>query len=305
MELKDLQRVQVGGCHLNKQDVFNHAWSKGCRLFDTGWGYSGPGVNDVAINEIISKNHKREDFMICQKFPMYDKLYQEEFGRSIRDLDDKELAQVVDRVFYTQCQRCNTEYFDIYMLHAIYDNKYQDDFNIKDETDFYIRLLTVFEKLKEKGKIKHIGFSSHNTYEMLYYFISNVKEKLGKIMDVAEVSYNILNDCGKSKLGQLYDITIWPAAGNEGLKLLKEEGFFIIDMMPTEGGRIFELSQQPTWRDWNFRFIRDNPNIDIVLCGTSSTKHFDEMWDIIVEEKDLKNIPDMRKIEGANKHCTE
>lgn len=31
-------KVGMGGCHLNKKEVFEHAWEKGVRLFDTGWG---------------------------------------------------------------------------------------------------------------------------------------------------------------------------------------------------------------------------------------------------------------------------
>lgn len=308
MELQDLVKVQVGGCHLNKEQVFNHAWEKGCRLFDSGFGYSGPGVNDVAIGEIVTKNHKRDEFMICQKLPLYGELYKESFGKDLRDMDDTEMESAIRKVFDIQCQRCQTDYFDIYMYHAIYDTRFRADFDLQKETDFYIRVGKVLAKLKSEGKINHIGFSSHNVFEYLYYFVEEMEKALGKtFMDVAEVSYNVLNSSGNKHtlFTDVYHITVWDSAGEKGLKYLKDKGYFIIDMMPTESGRLFEVDTSDNWRDWNLRFIRENRNIDIVLAGTSSVKHFDQYWDILVDKVDLVTLPDMRIINNEHKHCHE
>ena len=126
-------------------------------------------------------------------------------------------------------------------------------------------------------------------------------------MDVAEVSYNVLNSSGSKHtlFTDVYHISVWDAAGDKGLKYLKDKSYFIIDMMPTESGRLFEVDTSDNWRDWNFRFIRENKNIDIVLAGTSNVKHFDQYWDILVDKKDIVTLPDMRIINGEHKHCHE
>ena len=78
----------------------------------------------------------------------------------------------------------------------------------------------------------------------------------------------------------------------------------IIDMMPTESGRVKQISTAPDWFDWAYRFIRETNEIDMVLAGTSSVNHLNQFIDIF-EEKDLQRIPDMRDIDSGIKHCHE
>ena len=196
--------IGLGGCEGNKEEVFQYAWDRGIRFFDSGFGYSGIGVNDKFLGDFL-KDKKREEYQICNKLPLFDGLYQEEFKKSRFEMNDEELEFAIRKTLEIQLKRCGVEYFDIYMYHAIYDEQHQQDFDLERWTFEYKRIGKVLAKLKTEGLIKEIGFSSHVSFEKLYYFITEMENAFGKdFMKYAEVSYNILNDTGRpSKIAEL------------------------------------------------------------------------------------------------------
>lgn len=301
-ESKLKTKTQMGGCGSNKKEIFQYAWDNNIRLFDSGWGYSGIGVNDTFIGEFI-QDKNRDEIVICNKLPLFNDLYKQEFGGNINELSKEELEKAIDVIIKEQLKRNNTNYFDIYMLHALYDDKYGE--NRLGKIDLYKRIVSILVKYYEKGIIKRLGFSAHIDFEKLYYFTNEMKREFGDLLDVAEVAYNVLNNNGKSYIANRYDVMVWDAVGDDGLKLLKDLNYKIINMMPNESGRLELLSTAPDFINWNYRFIYNNKYIDYVLAGTSSIRHFNMLLDI-ENKKYLKDIPDMRKIEGLGSgHCGE
>ena len=84
---------------------------------------------------------------------------------------------------------------------------------------------------------------------------------------------------------------------------LKDNGYFVIDMMPHESGRIGQISTAEDWFRWADRFALNNKNIDVVLEGTSWVPHFQMM----LEEAGIlkREIQEMRDIEGTSHRCHE
>ena len=301
-------KIGMGGCEPNKEEVFQHAWDRGVRVFDSGRGYSGPRVNDLFLGEFLKD---KKDFQIINKLPLFDKLYIENFGKSRFEMTDDELEFSIRKILESQLQDCGVEKFDTYMYHAVYDEKFMPIFDLIKWTTEYKRIGKILAKLKSEGLIDKIGFSAHINYQLLYYFVEEMEKAFGNnFLEVAEISYNILNNNGVDQqhlpwIARQNAIMVWDAPGLEGLKYLKSKGMYIIDMMPTESGRISQVSNAPDWYDWAYRFIRETKEIDMVLAGTSSVKHLDQMMDIF-ENKDLDSIPDMRIIQaGSRGYCHE
>lgn len=299
-------KPQVGGCHQNKDEVFKYAWDNGCRLFDDGYGYSGRLVNTSFLGQFLKdKNH--DDYVIVEKLPMFDKLYFEEFGVHIYEADDKKLKEMVDFIFNFQIKTLGVDYIDCYLLHALDDTQYSDNNYLT--KDLYIRLYKILMEYKEKGLIKHLGFSAHIGFYRMFYLCEEFKKALGEgVVDVAEVSYNILNDKGHTQsnpcyFAKQYKVMVWDAIGEEGIKYLKDNGYFVIDCMPHESGRIGQISTAEDWFRWADRFALNNKNIDVVLEGTSYIPHFQMM----LEEAGIlkREIQEMRDIEGSSNRCHE
>ena len=304
-DFKDLlkSKVGMGGCEGN--DCFQYAWDNGVRFFDTGWGYSG-GANDNALKEFLKD---KEDYVICQKLPLFGQLYVDMFGKTPYQMTDAELSKAVNTIFEKQCERCGVEFFHIYMFHAIFDMQHSNNYDIYADIDLYKRMASILLKLKEEGKIQHIGFSAHITFERLCLFLQEVDPE-NKIFDVAEVSYNVLNNTGASverpnPFSAMHNVVVWDAIGERGIQYLKDKGYFIIDMMPTESGRLLQISTAPDFIRWNLSFINDNKNIDLILAGTKNPKHMDSVFVAVGEKEDPEPVPDMRVIGNGIGHCSE
>lgn len=304
-DFKDLlkSKIGMGGCWGN--DCYQYAWENGVRLFDSGWGYFG-GQNDNFLKDFLAD---KEDYIICQKLPLHYSLYLEKFGKTPYEMDEKELEKAVYSLFEEQLSRCGVEYFHIYMLHAIFDMQHSPAYDIEQDLDFYKKLVPILLKLKEEGKVGHLGFSAHITFEKLCLFLSEVDPE-NKVFDVAEVSYNVLNNKGAnaekpSMFNDMHRVMVWDAIGERGIHYLKEKGYFIIDMMPTESGRMLQISTAPDFMRWNLTFINNNKDIDLILAGTTNPEHLDQMFVAAGEKEDPEPVPDMRVINSGISHCHE
>ena len=114
----------------------------GLNYFDTAYVYAG-GKSEVEASTAIVARYPRESFMLATKLPAW----------CIKSFEDR------DRIFNEQLERTQAGYFDFYLLHALMRSNYQkyDEFGIWD----------FVKEQKEKGLIKHYGFSFHGDPELL------------------------------------------------------------------------------------------------------------------------------------------
>ena len=110
---------------------------RGYTYFDTAFMYHG-GMSEEALREAVVKRYPRDKFTVTDKMPLWD----------IKGRDDYE------KIFQTQLQRTGLEYFDYYFLHGIGEGRTQ----MLDETGGW----EYMKELKERGLVKHIGFSFHS-----------------------------------------------------------------------------------------------------------------------------------------------
>ncbi len=117
--------------------------SQGFSYFDTATPYHGKEFSELAFRECVAKRFPRNDYTITDKLSF--SLLQE--GDSLEDF------------FTGQLARCGVEFFDYYLLHAMNRN-YLDMAERMGAFEFVARK-------KAEGKIRHIGFSFHDSAEVL------------------------------------------------------------------------------------------------------------------------------------------
>ena len=314
MILENTSRVGFGGCWGTSEEkalVLDRLLEKTKDkkiVLDDGFGYSGKLVNTKFIGEYIA-NKSRDKFIIIEKLPLFDALYKENYNSSLYTCSDEELETMVNDIFTLQLSTLKTEYVDCYMLHALFDMQYTNGYDLEEDIKLYKRLVPILLKLKENGKAKSLGFSCHITFERLCLFLNEVDPD-NKIFDVAEVSYNTLNNKGVDfanppMFNKLHNIVTWSAIGEKGIQYLKNKGYEIIDMMPHESGRLLKVSTAPDFIKWNDTFIMKNKDISVVLEGTTNPENIDKMLICAEEIKDPNPIPDMRIIGNGSCHCSE
>jgi predicted aldo/keto reductase-like oxidoreductase len=221
--------------------VIDHAIERGINYFDNGYFYQH-GDSERAMGKALRK-HPRDSYYMVTKLPSF----------RIKDRAD------ILSVFEEQSERCQADYFDFYLYHNVNESSY-DDFT----KDFVLE--TMFE-LKDKGRIKRIGFSSHGNVETLEKFASR------RPWDIALIQLNYL------------DWTYWNA--KKQYEILTKYKIPVAVMEPMRGGRFStsitpeadrlmkDVSPDRDIASWALRFAASLPNVVTVLSGMSTFEQID------------------------------
>lgn len=216
------------------------ALASGINYVDTAWGYHA-GESERLVGKALSR-HPRESFNLTTKFPSYNT---DNFGKHVE-------------IFAEQLEKCQTTYFDYYLLHNINETNidpYLDD--IGRETVDY------FKSLRDEGRIRHLGFSTHATTETFDRFI----DAYGSELEFCQIELNYLD---------------WDFQdARHKVSVCTELGLPIVVMEPLRGGFLCELSDaqmapleklrpQVTAREWAFRWLETVVPGAVVLSGMGS-----------------------------------
>ena len=214
--------------------MVEYAINKGINYFDTAWGYHN-GESELVIGKILQK-YPRESFYLATKFPGYD----------LANMDK------VEEIFEKQLQKTGMDYFDFYLIHNVYEK------NVDPYLDPQYGILEYLLKQKEKGRIKHLGFSIHGSLEVMKKFL----EGYGEHMEFCQVQLNYLDyefQQAKEKVDLLnkLDIPIWVMEPLRGGKLAK--------LSEENENKLKELRPEETVPAWAFRFLQTIPGVTMVL----------------------------------------
>ncbi len=241
--------------------LVKRAMEAGINYFDTAWFYM-KGKSENAVAEAL-KDYPRESYMLADKLPV----------RSIRSKEDAE------RIFEEQLKRCRTGYFDFYLLHAL-NRRYW-------ETVKKFDLIKFVEEKRKQGKIRHVGFSFHDSPEVLQEIVNAHK------WDFVQLQINYL-DWEDYRSREQYEIAV-----NAKLP--------VIVMEPLKGGRLANVPENvkkmltaihpgTTPAQWAFRYVGSLDNVATVLSGMSAMEHLEE---------NIRTFSPFRKVVTRDKRILE
>lgn len=215
------------------------AMERGVNYYDTAWGYH-EGNSERVMGKLLSQ-YPRESYYLASKFPGYD----------LSNMDKAE------EIFEEQLKKCRVDYFDFYLIHNVCE------VDINDYLDERHGIFPYLLAQKEKGRIRHLGFSVHGSLEVMKRFL----EKWGRYMEFCQVQLNYI-DWSFQKAG-------------EKVKLLNELRIPVWVMEPLRGGKLASLSGADTARlralrpeegtpAWAFRYLQTIPGVTVILSGMSN-----------------------------------
>lgn len=142
------------------------------------------------------------------------------------------------------------------MFHNVYEG------NIDAYLDPRYGILEYLLKQKEKGRIRHLGFSAHGSEEVMRRFLA----AYGKHMEFGQLQINYMdwhfqNACKKAAVLQEAGIPIWVMEPLRGGKLAKVSGETAALMQ--------SIRPEETTPGWAFRFLQSIPGVTVVLSGMS------------------------------------
>lgn len=249
-----------------------YAMEQGINYYDTAWGYHG-GNSELAMGEVLSE-YPRESFYLASKFPGYD----------VSNMDK------VEEIFEKQLEKCRVEYFDFYLFHNVCER------NIDGYLDPRYGIFDYLMEQKRNGRIKHLGFSTHGSFDTMERFL----KAYGEYMEFGQLQLNWLD----------YEFQ----KAREKVDMLKAYNIPVWVMEPVRGGKLAVFSPEQAaemskYRDeqapaWAFRFLQTIPEVTVTLSGMSNFEQLQENIATYAECKPL-NDEEWNALQGLAEEMTK
>lgn len=255
------------------KEMAEYAFEHGVNYFDTAWGYHD-GNSETVMGKIL-KNFPRDKFYLASKFPGYDLT---NFPK-------------VKEIFEKQLEKCQVDYFDFYLFHNVCE------LNIDKYLDPKYGVYDYLMEQKRNGRIRHLGFSAHGSYDVIKRFL----DAYGKDIEFCQLQINYIDwdfQDAKKKVELLkeWNIPVWVMEPLRGGRLAS--------LAPEDEKKLKELRPNETIAAWAFRFLQSLHGVTMILSGMSD---FEQMKSNVktFETEEPLNEEEMSTLLGIAKNMTQ
>ena len=211
-------------------DLFLEA---GFNYFDTAHPYF-QGKSEEAIRECLAKRYPRDRFLLANKL----------------SCTYFETTEEILPLFKLQLELCGVEYFDFYLMHAM---------NLERHGKFLeLGAYDIARQLKREGKVRHLGFSFHDSPEVLERMLTDCPD-----MEFVQLQINYADwEDPRVQSRRCYEIC-------------RKHGKPVFVMEPVKGGSLVNLPREAmellkgSPASYAIRYAAGLPGVEMVLSGMS------------------------------------
>jgi predicted aldo/keto reductase-like oxidoreductase len=247
--------------------MLRHAIDSGVNYLDTAYPYHG-GNSERFVGRALQDGY-RDKVMLATKLPV----------RMVERTED------FDRFLDEQLVKLQTDHIDFYLFHGMRTARW--------ETVRRLDLLAQADRALADGRIRHLGFSFHDTFELFREIIDAYDG-----WALCQIQYNYMNEAHQ--------------AGTRGLEYAASKGLAVVVMEPLLGGKLVAPPPaiQALWDasgmgrsavEWALQWLWNKPEVSVVLSGMSAMSHVEENLDCAdrsgvgtLTEDDLALIQEVR-----------
>lgn len=245
-------REDGGIDEVSAEKMLDRAIAAGVNYIDTAYPYHG-GESEPFVGRVLQK-YDRDSFYLATKLPLW----------AIHKAED------VDRIFAEQLERLRTDHIDFYLMHGINKERW--------DAMRQLGVVKRLEEMKAEGRIRFLGFSFHDSYEVFEEVLCS------RDWDFCQIQLNYMD-------AQVQ-------AGLKGYELAAGRQVPVVVMEPVKGGSLAAFDEEVTGllrahdkeasiASFAFRWVGSLPGVKVILSGMSTMEQV---------EDNLKTFADFRPL---------